>query len=947
MADSKADGIRRKLVKKKALNAVLATAAAVCISLGAGVFGSYRSVTADDDKVDLHEIFDTVNSSIVAESASITSTVKSDYASGIKFKLNASGSYIDYSRIIDLNKVNGNVIEIVPNTDVKAFGLKSFRIRLTDAYDASNSITVSYEVNRDGPRLLTEGDTTQVKGNSTLCASFIKVGFMGAEGGYANYTPEQGTVVAWSQNFLPAFDYTLDKEKPFYPCGFSYDNAENSVYVALQDRDGDRKYLAMDLDNEEDDYPDFTGFTTGEVMLTIESMGSVGEFVVTKIGNDIMADLANGIIDDGGLMFGGYDFENMLNGVVGYPYPMPVSRNKYPVTAKLEKLDGENWVDVTSLLTENGTKFTPSEIGNYRLSYTGKTNSGTDASVSGEFKVIASPIEITEKAQISLSAKIASPFIVPDIAYEGGIGKLTVEYTAEINGEKSEVSVGDAFMISQKGTTILIKVKVTDKVEYTKEFSYPVAIDENVKEFKLVGSNLITVNAGNKITVPDFIANDYAQNDISRKSDVTITSDLLSGNLSVGNEITVDKNGSIVYAWGDLQIVYRVVCAPKTISTDNISSLFYQDGISKIETTSIGTEFTVSKEDVTVTMPNPVSASDLAIEYSLYNRYGLESKNNYNTPFTAVNVILKSESGKEIVVYIDKPTALRPALFINGKRGGTLSTYNDGFVDPNDLKSKHRKFSFSFDNATAAFYDGNGNKIKAVTTWSGGLPFDGFDESKVYVSFELIGGQSGNRFVLNTLSNQKFASSNLAYGDMGAPALALEGTLKDEFVELGSELDVPMAYAYDVLSSRSRITMTITAPNGDVITKESPRAYKLVFDKAGKYSVKYDVSDGNRNSFTYEFNYRVLDKQPPVITVDGEYKQSYSGKVKVLSATVSDNDDASAVTLTILLEKSDLTYTVVESGKTLSLKKGKYAISYFATDADGNVTYARYEFEVK
>lgn len=100
--------------------------------------------------------------------------------------------------------------------------------------------------------------------------------------------------------------------------------------------------------------------------------------------------------------------------------------------------------------------------------------------------------------------------------------------------------------------------------------------------------------------------------------------------------------------------------------------------------------------------------------------------------------------------------------------------------------------------------------------------------------------------------------------------------------------------------------MTITTPNGDVITKESPRAYKLVFDKAGKYSVKYDVSDGNRNPFTYEFNYRVLDKQPPVITVDGEYKQSYSGKVKVISATVSDNDDASAVTLTILLENPTL-----------------------------------------
>ncbi len=933
-------------MKKRLLSGLIASIAAMCSVFAVTTFVTNTLAADDGNQVNLEEIFDTVNSSIVAEAAAIPSTVKSDYASGIKFKLNASGSYIDYSRIIDLNKVNGNVIELVPNVDVKAFGLKSFRIRLTDAYDASNSIAVTFDVNPGGPRFLGEGSPEQIKSNHTLCSSFISVNFMGTKGAYPNYAPERGVVIAWEQNFLPNFDYNTDKASPFAPCGFSYDNSTNCLYAYLEDKTNDsKKWLVMDLDNEEDDYPDFPGFTTGEVMLTIESTGSVGEFVVTKIGNDIMADLANGIIEDGGLMFGGYDFENMLNGVVGYPYPMPVSRNKYPVTAKLEKLVGEDWTDVTSELTEDGTKFTPSEAGNYRLSYTGKTNAGADATVSGEFEVIASPVEITEKETVSLSAKIASPFIVPNIAYEGGIGKLTAEYSIEINGEESAVAVGDAFMVNEKGVTILVKVKVTDKVGYTKEFSYPVTIDENVKELKFIGSDLITVNSGEKINVPDFIANDWTQDNVSCKSEVKITSDLSSGNLSVGDEITVDKNGSIVYAWGDLQIVYRVVCAPKTISPDNIAGLFYQDGISKIETTSIGTEFTVSNEDVTVTMPNPVAASDLLIEYCLYNRYGLESNSKYNIPFTAINVILRSESGKEIIVYIDKPVALRPTLFINGKRGGTLSTYSDSFVDPNDLKSKNRKFSFSFDNATATFYDGNGNKVRSVTTWSDGIPFDGFENGKVYVSFELLGGQSGNRFVLTSLSNQKFAESNLMYGDMNAPALSLEGTLKNEFVELGSELDIPMVYAYDVLSRKSRITMTVTTPSGNVITKETPKEYKLVFNKAGKYSVQYDVADGNRNSFTYEFSYRVLDKQPPEISVDGEYKQSYSGKVKVLSATVK--DDTEMASLTILLEKSDLTYTVVEAGETLTLQKGKYAIAYFAMDSDGNVTYARYEFEVK
>ena len=372
-------------MKNKVFKKILVSVCAVCLLFGMTAFVNGNSANADGgDTSALEEVFDMFNSSIVDTSAQIPGTVHTDYTTGIKFKINAAGSYIDYGRVIDLNKVEGNLIEIVPNAGVQAFGLKSIRVRLTDAYDASNSITVSWEVNRDGPRLLSEGNSAQVKGNSTLCASFIKVGFMDAEGGYANYAPEQGTVVGWAQNFLPAFDFPIDEKKPqpFLPLAFSYDVSTNGVYSCLQENDavpGERKYLMLDLDNEDDDYPDFAGFSTGEVYLTIESMGSAGEFVVTKIGNDKMTDLVDGNVG-GGLMFGGYDFENMVNGVVGYPYPMPVSRNKYPVTAKLEKLVGEDWTDVTSELTENGTKFTPSEVGNYRLTYTGKTNSGADAS---------------------------------------------------------------------------------------------------------------------------------------------------------------------------------------------------------------------------------------------------------------------------------------------------------------------------------------------------------------------------------------------------------------------------------------------------------------------------------------------------------------------------------------------------------------------------------------
>ena len=943
-------------MKNKVFKKILVSVCAVCLLFGMTAFVGGNGVNADGgDTSALEEVFDMFNSSIVDTSAQIPGTVHTDYTTGIKFKINAAGSYIDYGRVIDLNKVEGNLIEIVPNADVQAFGLKSIRVRLTDAYDASNSITVSWEVNRDGPRLLSEGNSAQVKGNSTLCASFIKVGFMDAEGGYANYAPEQGTVVGWAQNFLPAFDFPIDEKKPqpFLPLAFSYDVSTNGVYSCLQENDavpGERKYLMLDLDNEDDDYPDFTGFSTGEVYLTIESMGSAGEFVVTKIGNDKMTDLVDGNVG-GGLMFGGYDFENMVNGVVGYPYPMPVSRNKYPVTAKLEKLVGEDWTDVTSELTQDGTKFTPSAIGNYRLTYTGKTNSGADATVSGEFTVIAEPIEIIGKETVNLTTEITKTFIVPSLAFEGGIGELSAEYTLVVNGKETPSSVGSALAVNEKGMEITLKVKVTDAVSYSKEFEYPVTINENVKQFELVGYHIVTANAGDKLTVPDFIANDWSKSgsNVSCKSEVKITSDLADGNLSVGDEITVNANGSINYTWGENTISYIVVCSPKNVSTDTIAEFFHTDGISKIETTSIGTEFTVDKENVTVNMPNPVSVTDLVIEYSLYNSLGLESKSGYNVPFTAVNVILQSLNGKKVILTINKANARRPVMNVNGLKGGTISTCTDNLVDSSDLSTKYRKFSFSFDGATAAICDGNGNKICNIKSWSDGLPFDGFEECKAYVSFELVGGQAGNKLILNTLSNQKFAQMNLGFGDMCAPALALNGNLESVFVELGLELNIPMAYAYDVICRRSSIKMTVRTPDGEVLSGANPHEYKLAFSKAGKYIVSYAVSDRNRNSTVYEFVYRVLDKQAPEIELSGSYSKSYSGKVKVLAATVSDNNDnsGSKAVSYIMLEKQDLTYSVVAAGDTLELAKGKYAIVYYAFDSDGNFTIARYEFEVK
>ena len=62
----------------------------------------------------------------------------------------------------------------------------------------------------------------------------------------------------------------------------------------------------------------------------------------------------------------GYDFENMLDGIVGYAYPLPVFANQNGITAKLEVLEGSEYVDITDQLA-NG--FTPTKAGQYKIAY--------------------------------------------------------------------------------------------------------------------------------------------------------------------------------------------------------------------------------------------------------------------------------------------------------------------------------------------------------------------------------------------------------------------------------------------------------------------------------------------------------------------------------------------------------------------------------------------------
>ena len=106
------------------------------------------------------------------------------------------------------------------------------------------------------------------------------------------------------------------------------------------------------------------------------------------------------------------------------------------------------------------------------------------------------------------------------------------------------------------------------------------------------------------------------------------------------------------------------------------------------------------------------------------------------------------------------------------------------------------------------------------------------------------------------------------------------------------------------------------------------------------------MSDQNNNSSTKTYTFTVLDQEAPTLSVNGNYKDTYTGEVEVLEYSVSDNI-SEGLKSKVFLEYKDMHMVEVKPKDKLNLENGKYAIIYFVKDNDGNTAYQRFEFVVK
>ena len=202
-------------------------------------------------------------------------------------------------------------------------------------------------------------------------------------------------------------------------------------------------------------------------------------------------------------------------------------------------------------------------------------------------------------------------------------------------------------------------------------------------------------------------------------------------------------------------------------------------------------------------------------------------------------------------------------------------------------------------------------------------------------------------FVLGKVSNQGFTSVHLSRGEKIAPMIAFDGVFGTMKVAKGAAVAVPTAYAYDVFDATSTVSMSVITPSGESLkNKVAATGYTFTADEYGIYYVSYDVKDSSGNKDTLNYLIVVSDDVAPTLTVNGTYQETYNGKVKILSATATDNVDGE-LDVTIWIEKTDMTTREVQMDETVSLEKGKYKIVYYAMDENGNFAVQRFDIQVK
>ncbi len=868
-----------------------------------------------------------------------------DPLKGLSFTATKANASFYWNKIVDLNEVEGSLIEFVPNFKDATADIKEAKLTLTDAFDESNSISVlfitqpeAYNYAKGHPYHSNIAEMKGVYKNTSYGETYDSVGNqLISNGKITSY----GFTPAWGQTMAP----NIDPDAIKIPVNVSYSLVDNCFYTETAPG---VKVMMANMGSKKFGFP---GFKSSKVYLNFEITNGQGDVIIHSFGGKDLTNIeASDFVTNENLLFVS-DSSELQKGAVNYPYTVvsPYSNSLLFGTLKSSLSMTKDGVDVTSLLDANNS-FTPTEKGTYQIAYRMKNQFGNDIEAVRSFEILESPIDIQISTSLPSSVKMQDTLVIKEPSFTGGIGDISYTMTIDENGEKTQIEAPFAKKITKKGS-FTVTITAIDSIGYEVSKDFVVNVDSSFVYFYMDDMPK-AVETNQEFSLPTPTIYDYREdeNSDSYAPSPKIYVDGSSEAKNANDAISFSEAGthSIVYEAAGEKRTYELKVKDK-FDKDNPGNFFDTNSyVTSVSTEEMGMAFGLKAKKngykPAITLPYALSMNSFNFEVSL--------NTSSMSKITKIEVKLESFDGKTLSIGVSRAGSTRytPTYLLNGEDTEIEASYSEtnGF----------RTIFFQFDHAYKTVYNNVSSKQFDVAYWDDGTPFEGFLRSGAYVTIEATMDKGNSIIYLSQISNQTLATGTLKNGDMIAPMLGTSFVYKPfVYCKTGERYSFKKGYAYDVFQSQSIVSMAMYQAGTDYkgTYGESVDA-DITFSVIGSFVIRFKTTDSLNKSAVYSYVYSVCDNEAPTATFPEGYKGEYNvnEEISIVKPTISDDHDSendiNVVVSVLLPNGSYISLEQDDSGwyKPYTPKeKGRYVFVYYVTDSAENASTYRFSFIAK
>ncbi len=587
-----------------------------------------------------------------------------------------------------------------------------------------------------------------------------------------------------------------------------------------------------------------------------------------------------------------------------YPIPLASAHDLYSGNVEVKTNVWYNYVDADGALAVKVVdgKFYPERLGYYAIVYTATNAVGltTQEIVWVHASDTVPEITLNVSENKVTAAKMGQVVSYAETLVEGGSGDVTVRVYAK-HRESGEIIATENGFRPEKAGVWEVVYEATDFIGQQTTVSYEVNVA--VDEKPILVDTVVLPKAyvsGGKYQLPVVYGNRYAASgngDVDRiLCDVSVTASGATTVYKAGDTFspTVANSGDklVVQYLCDGTVLHEeeIVCI-KPYSTDgngdtvlDYAKYFLTDNAvgEKSSNEKIGYTLTANGEkgEISFLYANPLVAHTL--ETILHIPEKTANYEELTITFTdtadydnAIEAVFKEINGKVCFVVGDN----------------VYQTAYEWSVAAFDIPLTYANGAFTYSGVTYP-----------VTSRVDGSPFEGFTSDKIYYSVKVKNAAEGSQIGVLALGGYRFTDQDK---DKVAPYFVQNENLAGGV--LGMEYRIPVISVFDVICPSVSTSLTVTAPDGSIVTDVNGVAlkdcnpfveYVINIEQVGNYTLQYTaVEDHNfgedvvARKRSLSLFVGVLDTEAPVITLTSDYKTTATvGDTLVMADfTVSDN----------------------------------------------------------